>query len=181
VFLAGAMQAVARQGRVCYGKSMEEDRESIYLESTIPSYATARPSTDVIAAAHQSLTRIFWEEHRFQYDLYISEYVLEECGRGDSEAARKRLDLVAGIPIYPKTAEIVALATIYQKLLDIPNRAKVDCCHLAVCVLESIDYLLTWNCGHLGPVSQVKVRDYNDKHGLWTPTLVTPESFVTPM
>jgi hypothetical protein len=160
---------------------MDEDRKSIYVESTIPSYATARPSADLIAAAHQVLTRIFWEEHRSQYDLYVSEYVIEECSRGDSEAAQKRLDYVVGIPVYPKTAEIEALATVYQKLLDVPNRAKTDCNHLAVCVIQLIDYLLTWNCGHLGPVSQVKIRDYNDKHGLWTPALVTPESFVTPI
>ncbi|MDR3338431.1 MAG: type II toxin-antitoxin system VapC family toxin [Treponema sp.] len=112
----------------------------MYAESTIPSYATARPSTDIIAAAHQVLTRIFWEEHRHLYDLYVSEYVLEECGRGDHEAARKRMDLVAGITILPKTAEIEALAAVYQKLLDVSNRAKTDCNHLATCVIRRTDF-----------------------------------------
>jgi hypothetical protein len=160
---------------------MEEDRKSLYVESTIPSYATSRESADLIAAAHQVLTRIFWEEHRLQYDLYVSEYVLEECSRGDSEAARKRLDFVAGITILPKTTEIEVLAAVYQKLLGIPDRAKTDCNHLATCVSWRIDYLLTWNCGHLGPEVQQRAQSYNDTHGLWTPVLVTPESFVTPM
>ncbi|MDR3342603.1 MAG: hypothetical protein LBT14_07435, partial [Treponema sp.] len=55
---------------------------------------------------------------------------------GDREAAQKRLDLIAGIPVYPKTIEIEKLAAVYQKLLDIPDRAQADCVHLATCVIE---------------------------------------------
>jgi hypothetical protein len=158
---------------------MEEDRKSLYVESTIPSYATARPSRDVLIAAKQILTRDFWDNEHRKHDLYISEYVMEECSRGDSEAARKRLDFVVGIPVYPKTAEIEALAAVYQKLLGIPDRAKTDCNHLAVCVLEHIDYLLTWNCTHLGAIAQKKIHNYNEKNKLWTPVLLTPEALHT--
>jgi hypothetical protein len=41
---------------------VSEKRKSLYIESTIPSYATARPSTDLIVAARQAITRLFWEE-----------------------------------------------------------------------------------------------------------------------
>jgi hypothetical protein len=102
---------------------------------------------------------------------------MEECSWGDSETARKRLAFVAGIPVYPKNAEIEALAAVYQKFLGIPDRAKTDCNHLAVCVLERIDYLLTWNCTHLGAIAQEKIHNYNEKNKLWTPVLLTPEAF----
>jgi hypothetical protein len=83
------------------------------------------------------------------------------------------------LPVLQKSDEIEELAAIYQKLLAIPDRAKADCSQLAACVLAHIDYLLSWNCKHLGPVSYVKVREYNDTRGLWTPVLVTPESLVS--
>jgi hypothetical protein len=155
---------------------VNEDRKSLYVESTIPSYATAWPSKDPATAGHQATTVSFWEKERHKYDLYISDYVLDEIRDGNPEAAQKRLDLVAGITTLPKTAEIDALAASYKKLLDIPERAKVDCDHLAACVIRHIDYLLTWNCAHLGLPSYIKVREYNERHGLWVPLLVTPET-----
>jgi hypothetical protein len=154
---------------------MQEDRKSLYVESTIPSYVTAWDSRDVVTLGRQVQAREFWRNERYKYDLFISDYVLDEIREGDREAAQKRLDLVEGITILHKTDEIDVLAAMYRKLLGIPDRAKADCDHLTVCVLERINYLLTWNCAHLGLASYIKVREYNDKHGLWVPLLVTPE------
>jgi hypothetical protein len=80
-----------------------------------------------------------------------------------------------GIRLLPKTKEVADLAELYQTLLDIPDRAKADCAHLAICVVEKIDYLLSWNCTHLGPSAQAKMQDYNQRRKLWTPILVTPD------
>jgi hypothetical protein len=104
--------------------------------------------------------------------------VVDDCKEGDLEAAGKRLDCIAGIPVYPKTSEIEMLGEIYQELLGIPDKAKEDCFHLATCVIERIDYLLTWNCKHLGAVAQRKIQAYNQRNGLWTPALITPENLL---
>jgi hypothetical protein len=157
---------------------MKEARKSLYVESTIPSYVTARASKDPIIAGHQAATRLFWEQERRKYDLYISDYVLDEIRDGNPQAAQKRLELVEGITTLPKIAEIDALAAIYQKLLGIPDRAKTDCNHLATCVIRQINYLLTWNCAHLGSTAQKKIQAYNEKHDLWTPILVTPDALL---
>jgi hypothetical protein len=157
---------------------VNENRKSLYVESTIPSYATSWPSRDTIIAGHQTATVLFWEEERHKYDLYISRDVIDEISLGDHKAAKKRLEFIVGIPVYSKTAEIEKLATVYQKLLGIPDRAKADCVHLATCVLNEIDYLLTWNCTHMGPASQAKIQKYNEKHDLWSPLLVTPEDLL---
>jgi hypothetical protein len=164
-----------------YNGGMDEDRKSIYVESTIPSYATARPSTDMVVAVHQYLTRFFWENQRDQYKLYVSQDVIDEISNGDPKAAKRRLDFVVGIEKLAEPDGRKELAAIYQQLLKVPDRAKVDCSHLAFCVLWHIHYLLTWNCGHLGAASQEKIRDYNNKHELWTPTLITPEGLIIPM
>jgi hypothetical protein len=104
--------------------------------------------------------------------------VLDECSNGDPAAARRRLDLLQGIRILPKTPEITALATVYQKLLEIPDRAKADCNHLATCVTWHIDYVLTWNFAHMGINTYIKLREYNDQHELWTPVLINPEDIL---
>jgi hypothetical protein len=154
-------------------------KESIYLETTIPSYATARPSTDIIVAARQLLTNLFWEKERHKYVLLISQFVIDECSGGDKKAAQKRLNFISGIEQLEIPQGVEALAGMYQKILGISDKARYDCLHLAYCVLGKVDYLLSWNCTHLGNVTQNKIRSYNDSHSLWTPSLVTPEFFTT--
>jgi hypothetical protein len=152
------------------------DKKSLYIESTIPSYATGKDSADVISAGKQAVTKRFWEQERQKFELYTSQYTRAENSRGDQEAAKKRLDWLDGIPVLPETEELVRLAKIYQEILKIPCKAEVDCSHLAICVLNRIDYLLTWNFTHLGTAAQMKAKVYNDAYGLWTPVLVTPET-----
>jgi hypothetical protein len=155
---------------------MDKDRKSAYVESTIPSYATARESTNALNILRKAQTRDFWDNYRQRYKLYVSQDVIDECADGDPEAARRRIDFIAGIEVLPKVEGLNELAVAYKKLLNIPDRAKTDCTHLAYCVLHRIDFLLSWNCRHLGSHSHFKVGMYNYKHGLWTSTLVTPET-----
>jgi hypothetical protein len=43
----------------------------VYLETSIISYLTARPSRDIIIAAHQELTNEWWENRRKRFDLFV--------------------------------------------------------------------------------------------------------------
>ena len=157
---------------------MDNEKKSLYLESTVPSYLTAKESTDVIKAARQSITKMFWEQEKVKYRLVISQYVINECKLGDPVAAQKRLELIANIPVLEETESVSSLADIYQDLLRIPDKAKTDCFHLAICVVAKVHFLLSWNCTHLGFNAYLKIREYNEKHGYWTPLLVTPEYFI---
>lgn len=47
--------------------------KSVYIETSIPSYLTARPSTDIRAAGWQQLTYQWWEDERPKYEIFISE------------------------------------------------------------------------------------------------------------
>ena len=152
--------------------------KSIYIETTIPSLATARPSRDMIIAGRQATTIFFWENERHKYDLYVSQFVINECSHGDIEAAERRLDFIRNIPIIPNSEQIVALAHNYQKLLGIPDRAQTDCFHLASCVIAEIDYLLSWNCTHLGIHTYARIQKYNEIKKLFTPLLLTPEALI---
>jgi hypothetical protein len=152
------------------------ERKSVYIETTIPSYATAKTSRDVIKAGRQAMTLLFWKTARENYDLYISQYVVFECSDGDADAAKRRLAFIGGIPLLNVSEKTEQLALIYQKLLNIPEKAKFDSFHLAVCVESNMTYLLSWNYSHLSVASYKKLLVYNQERGLPTPLLVTPET-----
>ncbi|MCL1948071.1 MAG: hypothetical protein FWF51_13115, partial [Chitinivibrionia bacterium] len=99
-------------------------RKSVYIETTIPSYVTANPSYDSVKLLLQIIARNFWENERHKYDLYISEYVWEECEKGDPDAAHRRLDLIKDIQFLPVIPETEKLAEEYFEYLNIPQKAK---------------------------------------------------------
>jgi hypothetical protein len=57
-------------------------KPSLYLETTIPSYLTARPTRDLIMAAHQQMTREWWEKRLADFRVFISQLVVDECALG---------------------------------------------------------------------------------------------------
>lgn len=60
---------------------------SVYVETSIVSYVAARPSRDSLVAAHQLVSRRWWNEHRKHFDLRISEVVLAAGHRHRSRTA----------------------------------------------------------------------------------------------
>jgi len=124
-------------------------KPKLYLETSIISYLTAKPSRDVVVAGHQAATRDWWENHRDRYVMYVSETVYDEASAGDPELAAKRLALISGIPMLGVNDEIGVLV---DKLIEdgpLPEKARVDAVHLATAIFHQIDYLLTWNCKHI--------------------------------
>jgi len=47
-------------------------KQKVYLETSIISYLAARPSRDIIIAAHQELTNEWWENRRKRFDVFVS-------------------------------------------------------------------------------------------------------------
>jgi len=73
-------------------------KPKVYIETSIPSYLTARPSNDIRAMANQNATIEWWESHRFSFDLFISEFVIAEVKLGNPEAAQRRLAAITDLP-----------------------------------------------------------------------------------
>ena len=154
-------------------------RSTVYLETTIPSYLTARPSRDLLVAAHQQLTREWWEEERGKYELLVSARVAEEARRGNPDAASRRLALLAELSLLEPSRPVDELASAIFERLHVPDRAVGDALHLAYAMHYEVDYLLTWNCAHLANAVTLKALAlFAQESGLWLPIVCTPEALM---
>lgn len=153
--------------------------QSVYIETTIPSYLTAWPARNLVAAAHQAITREWWSLRRECFRLFVSQLVITEVGEGDPVAAQLRLDSLAGIPILPSTDSVEWIATEMERLELVPKNAAADAFHIAYAAVHAVDYLLTWNCRHIAnaerfPAIEVFLRD----NGFAVPNVCTPEELM---
>ena len=153
---------------------------SVYVETTIPSYLAARPSRDLVTAAHQQITHEWWSTAPERFDLYVSEAVLEEIRRGDSEYAKRRLQFVSGLPILAMHTDVASLAQTYEERLGLQGPAAADVPHFAYAVAYNMDYLVTWNCAHIANGQVIKqLLTVNAGIERDTPIIVTPEELMT--
>lgn len=124
----------------------------VYLETTIPSYLTSWPRRDLIRAAHQQITREWWNQ-RDRFEMFISQLVIRECSAGDAEAAEARLSVVRDLPLLEHTEAAQELAEALLRGVPLPPRAAADALHIATATVHGMDYLLTWNCAHIANAS----------------------------
>jgi hypothetical protein len=152
---------------------------TVYLETTIPSYLTARPSRDLIVAANQQLTRLWWKARRQRYQLFVSQVVLDEAAVGDKGAALRRLRLLRGTRRLTVTDACRDLA---QGLLDgtpIPAAAAADALHVAIAAVHRMDFLLTWNCTHIAnAVMRPGIQAVCAAAGYNPPVICTPQELM---
>src|SRR6476469_6938908 len=82
----------------------------VYVETTVVSYLTARPSRDVVVAGHQQVTQEWWDTRREDFELCVSQLVLDEAAAGDAQAARERIAILQSMTVLETTPEALALA-----------------------------------------------------------------------
>jgi predicted nucleic acid-binding protein len=124
-------------------------KPKVYIETTIVSYLTARPSRDLVVAGHQQITHDWWQTSRHSFAVVSSQLVVREASAGDPEAAQERLATIASLTLLEISEEAVALAQHILQAEAIPVGFPEDALHIAVAVVNGIDYLLTWNYRHL--------------------------------
>ena len=151
----------------------------VYVETSIIGYLTARSCDAVIFQARQELTRDWWYNRRSDYELVVSQLVLDEAGRGDNNAATERLRLLAGIPLVDVAdARVSKLAIELLAAHLLPEKARADATHVATAAVHAVDYLLTWNCRHIANADVLpNVYRLLTELGYFPPLIVTPEEF----
>lgn len=151
-------------------------KKRVYIETTVVSYLTAKPTRDVVRLAHQQITREWWERHRSRYALCVSQFVLDEASEGDPDAAARRLAALQDVPILGDSTEVRALAKALVEHGILPETAAIDALHLAVAVVHEVDVLLTWNCRHLANAEMLgDIGRLARSRGYEMPIVCTPE------
>ena len=128
---------------------MAMPRKTVYIETSVVSYLTARPTADLLAAAWRTITAEWWETQRGRFDLRTSYIAIDEAGKGDPEAGARRLWALRGIPVLSVTEAADELSERLVREGAIPAKAVNDALHVAVSAVHAVDYLLTWNFRHL--------------------------------
>jgi predicted nucleic acid-binding protein len=153
--------------------------ESVYVETTFISYLVARPSGDLLVAAHQKTTQDWWLTRRAQFTCYISQTVIDEASAGDPSEAQKRLAVLATLAALDVTPEAGTLAQAILASGVLPPSAVRDAVHVAVAAVHEIDYLLTWNCKHLANAQIMrKIESVCQALGHRMPIICTPEELM---
>jgi hypothetical protein len=151
-------------------------KAKVYIETTIVSYLTARPSRDLVIAAHQQITQEWWTNRRTDFDLYASQLVIQESSAGDSQMAQLRLVALDETLLLDVNREAVDLSRMLIRKGPIPEKAAVDALHIAIATVHGMDYLLTWNCKHIANAEmQTAVAAISRASGYEPPIICTPE------
>lgn len=147
-------------------------RPSIYIETSVVSYLTARRSRDLVRAAHQEVTCEWWAG-RDVYDMYVSQLVL------DPVAAAERLVVLRDVPLLELTPEAIGLGRQLLRGAALPAKAAGDALHVALSAVHGMDYLLTWNCTHIANATmRSKIEAICRSNGFEPPIICTPLELV---
>ena len=151
-------------------------KQTVYIETSIISYLRARPSSQIVSAAKQIVTRRWWDEERHNYQLVVSPYVVKEVSLGSPTLAAERLNVIDGIPRLAITDEIATMADRLMAAALLPAKARLDALHICSAAFHRIDYLLTWNCAHIANARILpRIRDFLNDLGYELPIVCTPE------
>ena len=155
------------------------DKPTLYMETTIPSYLLAEPSRDLLAAARQQITRTWWRRDHARFAVFISPGVLEEAEQGDRRAATMRREFLNEFRVLDVTPEVLRLTKLYIEKGIVPLKKPGDAAHLAFASAHRIEFLCTWNFKHIANAFVIhRLRELNEKEGLFTPQVCTPEELL---
>ena len=151
-------------------------KAKVYIETSVISYLTARPSNDIRAMANQNVTIEWWEMQRSNYDVFISEFVIAEAGLGHPDAISRRLEVIADIIELQATEEVRVLGQELIRRHALPDNAEIDAYHVAIATVNGMEYLLTWNCTHIANAhTRPKIEATCRALGYEPPIICTPQ------
>jgi hypothetical protein len=152
----------------------------VYIETSVISYLTSRPSAHIVTVARQRSTLDFWEGiANGKLEGYISDLVVAEISRGDAIAARLRIESIQSFPQFQSGAHAREFA---QQLIDcgaVPKTEPEDALHIALATIAQVDYIASWNFVHMvGPHAKRRLLDHIRALGHNPPLLATPEEII---
>jgi predicted nucleic acid-binding protein len=150
-------------------------KQSLYLEtSVIGAYL------DNGEPFRRDLTIRWWEHELPEYRAVVSILVQRELERVAEPHRTGYLNLVRPLEQVDLAEEATILAEGYITRGIFHRKYIADALHVALASFHKIDYLVTWNFGHLANVRrQARIRLFNTAAGFFVPMIVTPEFLVS--
>lgn len=150
-------------------------KSSLYLEtSVIGAYL------DNGEPFRRDLTIRWWEHEMSEYRAVVSPLVTRELERVQEPHRTGYLKLIRNLEHVDLTEEAAILAEGYIARGIFHRKYIADALHVAIASFHKIDYLVTWNFGHLANVRrQARIRLFNTAAGFFVPMIVTPEFLVS--
>lgn len=150
-----------------------------YVETSVVSYLTARPSRDVVIAAYQEITREWWREASDRFELVASALVVAEARTGDPEAASARIDALEAVTLLDATPDAEALAHALVEASAVPRHAADDAAHIAIAVTNGVEFLVTWNFRHIANAAmRARIEQVCRQTGYEPPVICTPNELM---
>lgn len=154
-------------------------KPKVYVETSVISYLTSRPSRDLVVVGHQQITQEWWSNYRETFHLVASQLVIQEASAGDPIASQQRLKILDQIELLATTEDALTLAQAFLEFKIMPQKAAEDALHIAIAVTNGIDYLLTWNCKHIAnAIIRKEVERICRSLGYEPVTICTPEELI---
>jgi predicted nucleic acid-binding protein len=150
-------------------------KKSIYLEtSVIGAYL------DNGEPFRRDLTMRWWEREMSEYRAVTSILTVRELERVSEPHRTSYLNLVGVLEQIELTEEVAILAEGYISRAIFHRKFIGDALHVALASYHKIDYLVTWNFGHIANVRrQARIRLFNTTAGFFVPMIITPEFLVS--
>jgi hypothetical protein len=154
-------------------------KPKVYVETSVVSYLTAWPSGDLIIAARQKITRDWWRDAPARFELVASERVVVEASQGDAEAVMDRLTAIQGLPLLVASHEAQELVGKLVARHAVPSTELEDAMHIALAVVNGVEYLVTWNFKHIANAAMRAMINRICTDAGYDPTIIcTPEELI---
>ncbi len=128
----------------------------------------------------RDLTIRWWDHEMRHYQAFVSPLVERELERTREPYRRSYLSLIKKLPSLELTEEAAILAEGYISRGIFHRKFLGDALHMALASYHKIDFVVTWNFGHLANVHRVaRVRLFNTAAGFFAPEVITPEFLIT--
>ena len=127
------------------------EKPKIYLETSVISAVFDERNPE-----RKILTQNFFKSKE-EFELFISEITIAEIEKTPDKKLKKKMkDFIEEIALIPLLEEVEWLASEYIRYNAVPKEYFEDAYHIAVAVINRMDYLLSWNFKH---IVRVKTRD----------------------
>jgi predicted nucleic acid-binding protein len=149
-------------------------KQSLYLETSV-----VGAYLDNGEPFRRDLTIRWWEHELSEYQSFVSPLVRRELERIAEPRRTGYLKLIEPLAHLELTEEAAILAEGYISRGIFHRKYLADALHVALASFHKIDYLVTWNFGHLANVrKQARIRVFNVAAGFFVPMIVTPEFLI---